>query len=137
MSVRSIGLAPDEKFRVAIADDNELMLEALQIFLARDVEVEVVAVARTGAEAVAVAERGGFDVLVLDMALPDFDGGEVLRQLQRRAPALHVVVCSAHADEKTRLSALEGGADAFVVKDRILEELPAAIRRAANASRDG
>lgn len=124
--------------RVAIADDNELMLDGVRFLLEKHRDLDVIAVARTGLEALEVAQRGDLDVLVLDMGLPDIDGTEVLRRLRARTVAPRVVVCSAYTDQDTRREAIEGGADAFVVKDRIVNDLPAAIRQVGGARlRDG
>jgi two-component system, LuxR family, secretion system response regulator SsrB len=120
-----------EAIRVAIAEDNELMLDGVQFLLEQHGDLNVIAAVRSGTEALEIAARSEVDVLVLDLGLPDLDGTEVLRYLQGRDGAPRVVVCSAYSDAETRRQALAGGAAAFVVKDRIAAELPAAIRQSA------
>jgi two-component system response regulator DesR len=127
--------AVGDVIRVGIAEDAELMLDAVRFLLEQQRDLNVVAVARTGKEALAIAADGRLDVLVLDLALPDLEGSEVLRRLRGRKTSPDVVVCSAHADEETRRHALEGGAAAFVVKDRVCDELPDVIRDAAARGR--
>jgi DNA-binding response OmpR family regulator len=85
-------------------------------------------VARTGEEALTLARTGDFDLIVLDLGLPDIDGFEVLRRLRSRDRAVPVIVLTARDAVPDRVSGLEAGADDYVTKPFSFEELLARIR---------
>lgn len=85
-------------------------------------------VAHTGEEALTVARTGEFDLMVLDLGLPDIDGFEVLQRLRSRDRTIPVIVLTARDAVPDRVSGLEGGADDYVTKPFSFEELLARIR---------
>lgn len=110
-----------------------LMRDQLQ-----DRGVEVTVAASVGA-AQQCLERGSFDVVILDLALPDGSGLEVLDGLRRSGSRAHVVVMSPSTAEADRVRALQGGADDYVVKPIFLRELTArvlAVRRPGDPDKD-
>ena len=86
--------------------------------------------AASGAEALAAVARGGADVLLLDLGLPDTDGLDVIRTLRGAGSALPIVVLSARDDERGKVAALELGADDYVTKPFGMAELVARLRTA-------
>jgi two-component system KDP operon response regulator KdpE len=86
--------------------------------------------AGSGAEALAAVARGGADVLLLDLGLPDTDGLDVIRTLRAGGSALPIVVLSARDDERGKVTALELGADDYVTKPFGMAELVARLRTA-------
>jgi DNA-binding response OmpR family regulator len=82
----------------------------------------------SGAEALLRVPGGAFDLIILDLGLPDMDGLEVLRALRRSGSSVPVVVLSARDAVADRVSGLEGGADDYVVKPFSFEELLARVR---------
>jgi len=82
---------------------------------------------RTGASAVADADRP-FDLVLLDLGLPDMDGMELCRELKQQQPGCVVVILSARRDEMDVISGLESGADDYLVKPFRLTELLARVR---------
>jgi two-component system, OmpR family, KDP operon response regulator KdpE len=123
--------------RVLIVEDEPALLRALRINLrARGYAV---ATASTGREALAEARRHPPDVVLLDLGLPDLDGGEVIRELRgwSRAP---VIVLSGRAGSGDKIGALDAGADDYVTKpfdmEELLARLRAALRRGDQAPRD-
>jgi two-component system KDP operon response regulator KdpE len=118
--------------RLLLVEDDPRMSRALALSLAaRGYDVTPVA---EGATAQAEVQRRAFDLVVLDLGLPDIDGIEVLRTL-RTASAVPVIVLSARRDRAEKIRALDSGADDYVTKPFDLEELlarlRAAVRRAA------
>jgi two-component system KDP operon response regulator KdpE len=112
---------------VLIVEDEPALLRALRINLrARGYDV---ATAATGAEGLAAARRRPPDVVLLDLGLPDIDGGEVIRELRgwSRAP---VIVLSGRAGSGDKIGALDAGADDYVTKPFDMEELLARLRAA-------
>ena len=113
--------------RVLIVEDEPALLRALRINLrARGYDVVTAA---AGAEGLAVARRHPPDVVLLDLGLPDIDGGEVIRELRSwsRAP---VIVLSGRAGSGDKIGALDAGADDYVTKPFDMEELLARLRAA-------
>ncbi|HVE27864.1 MAG TPA: response regulator transcription factor [Sporichthya sp.] len=88
----------------------------------------VVAWQRTGASALIEAERTMFDLVVLDLGLPDTDGVEVCRDLRVRQPGCVILMLTARRDEMDVVVGLEAGADDYVTKPFGLNELLARIR---------
>lgn len=93
-------------------------------------------VAATGPDALEHALTGGFDLLVLDIGLPGFDGFEVLRRLRAARVELPVIVLTARTSADDTLASLEGGANDYMPKPFRFDELLARIRlRMADATR--
>jgi DNA-binding response OmpR family regulator len=82
----------------------------------------------TGADALELAGSGEFDLLVLDLGLPDRDGSEVLRELRQHDRHMPVIILTARDTEGDTVSALDGGADDYVTKPFRFDELVARIR---------
>jgi two-component system, OmpR family, KDP operon response regulator KdpE len=113
--------------RILIVEDEPALLRALRINLrARGYDVVTAA---GGAEGLAAARRRPPDVVLLDLGLPDIDGGEVIRELRgwSRAP---VIVLSGRAGSGDKIGALDAGADDYVTKPFDMEELLARLRAA-------
>jgi DNA-binding response OmpR family regulator len=86
------------------------------------------AVATTGEEALRLAGREDFELLILDLGLPDRDGMEVLRDLRRQGRKLPVIILTARDDVREKVGGLESGADDYVTKPFSFEELLARVR---------
>ena len=85
-------------------------------------------VASTGEEALLRTRRGGYDLLILDLGLPDRDGFDVLRELRARGDSLPVIILTARDSARDTVAGLEGGADDYVPKPFRFEELLARVR---------
>jgi two-component system, OmpR family, KDP operon response regulator KdpE len=124
-------LEPALASRVLIVEDEPALLRALRINLrARGYDV---ATATTGREALTEARRRPPDVVLLDLGLPDTDGGEVIREL-RAWSAAPVIVLSGRAGSGDKIGALDAGADDYVTKPFDMEELLARLRAALRRS---
>jgi DNA-binding response OmpR family regulator len=112
--------------RILIAEDEKRIAAFLEKGLAASGFATTVAV--TGSDALRLARRGEFDLLILDVGLPEKDGFEVLRELRGSGSRLPIVMLTARDGVTDTVSGLEGGADDYVTKPFRFEELLARIR---------
>jgi two-component system, NarL family, nitrate/nitrite response regulator NarL len=117
-------LGPEHHHRVVVAEDDEAFLDALEAVLDGDGRFAVVGRARNGREAVELVERLKPDLVVMDIEMPVMDGIEATRLLRQRLPGLPVVAISGHDYEERVLEIRAAGADDYVRKARLEEELP-------------
>ena len=113
--------------RILVAEDDESFLEAISLLLEQDDRFVVAGRARNGREAVALAEEVAPDAVVLDIEMPVLDGVEATRRLREAAPDLPIVAVSGHDYEERVLEIRKAGADDYVRKARLAEELPRAL----------
>jgi DNA-binding NarL/FixJ family response regulator len=104
------------RVRVLIADDSPQVRHDLHQFLELTGEMEVVAEAADGQEAVSLAVKLSPDAIVMDLAMPHMDGFEATRQIKAQQPAPRIVILSMYADPENVQQARAVGADEFVVK---------------------
>ncbi|MFF0435002.1 response regulator [Streptomyces sp. NPDC004327] len=114
-----------------IADDEPLIRAGIRMILTSDQEIEVVAEAVNGREAVDLARAHAADVLLLDIQMPVLDGLSALPELRRAAPATRVIVLTTFGERENVLRALEHGGAGFLLKDTAPAELIRAVRAAA------
>lgn len=115
------------EFRILIAEDDETFLGAIADLLERDGRFTVAGRARDGRAAVRLAERLSPDAVVMDIEMPVLDGVEATKLLRAATPALPVVAVSGHDYEERVLEIREAGADDYVRKARLADELPRAL----------
>ena len=111
-------------FRIVIAEDDESFLAAIALLLEQDDRFVVAGKARNGQEAVALVEEVAPDAVVLDIEMPVVDGVEATRALRAAALDLPIVAVSGHDYEERVLEIRRAGADDYVRKARMAEELP-------------
>lgn len=121
--------------RVLIADDHAVVRTGLRQFLASTRDLEVVAEAGTGAEALDYLSHGQCDLLLLDIGLPDLDGMEVLRRVKIAHPELPVLMFSMHSEDEFAVAALNAGASGYLSKSSHPQEILAALRTIAAGER--
>jgi DNA-binding NarL/FixJ family response regulator len=117
--------------RVLIADDHAVVRAGLSQLLATFPEVELVAVAADGEEAVALAAEHRPDVVLMDLEMPVLDGIEATRRIRAAQPEVAVVVLTSFSDRDRILRALDAGAAGYLLKDAEPSELARAIDAAA------
>jgi DNA-binding NarL/FixJ family response regulator len=135
MSVGDEQARPDERgervLRVLVADDHPAIIDAVATFLADEDDVELVARASDGEEALALIERRSPDVAVLDIRMPRFGGIEILRKLADVEAPPPVVLYTGYPERNLLLDSLDAGARAFLRKEAPLADLLRAIRTVA------
>ncbi|MFL5941742.1 MAG: response regulator [Gaiellaceae bacterium] len=123
------------RFRILVAEDAESFLDTIAFVLENDARFEVAGRARNGRDAVELAERLTPDAVVMDIEMPVLDGVEATRLLKAAAPELPVVAISGHDYEERVLEIRQAGADDYVRKARLAEELPRVLAGLLTASR--
>jgi two-component system, NarL family, response regulator LiaR len=114
--------------RVLIADDHAVVRQGLRTFLELQDDIEVVADARDGEEAVAAALDGHPDVVLMDLVMPALDGIEATRRILRERPDTRVIALTSFLDDDKLLPAVRAGAAGYLLKDVEPQELVRAIR---------
>ena len=103
--------------RILLCDDHTVVRQGLRKILEEQPDWQVIAQARDGRQAVQQTLALLPDVAVLDIAMPLLNGIEATRQIVRRAPAVHVLILSMHAEEAYVTQALQAGAKGYLLKD--------------------
>ena len=114
--------------RVLIADDHTLVRESLVGLLQADGDVQVVAQAANGHEAVEKALQFQPEVVVTDLSMSGLGGLEVIRRLREALPGVRILVLTMHQEDEYVLQAVRAGASGYLVKDAASSELLAAVR---------
>jgi DNA-binding NarL/FixJ family response regulator len=117
-----------DKIRILLADDHAVVREGTKELLNREKDLEVVAEAGDGKEAVQLAIKDRPDVVVIDFAMPELNGIEATRQIKAIAPSTAMLVLTAYDSEQYILGFLEAGAAGYLLKDVHVDELIKAIR---------
>jgi two-component system nitrate/nitrite response regulator NarL len=116
---------------VLVADDHPIVLDGVRHLVESTSWITLAGYARTGREAITLAEQTQPDVVLLDLRLPDMLGPEVVRSIHRGAPEAKVVIFTAYPDHAAVEPALAAGAKAVVLKDADRADLVDVIRRVA------
>lgn len=119
------------KIRVLLADDHKLVRAGIRSLLENLPEVEVVAEASDGREAIRLVEQNEPAIVLMDLAMPVLNGLEATRYLTRTFPEVRVLILSIYADEEHVYQALRAGAAGYLLKGAATEELELAIRSVA------
>jgi DNA-binding NarL/FixJ family response regulator len=118
------------RIRVLIADDQALFREGLRTLLSTRPEVEVVAEAANGLEALAIAAQLQPAVVLMDLQMPEMDGIQATARMRDRFPDIPVLVLTTFDDDANLFGALRAGAAGYLLKDVSSETLVAAIQAA-------
>jgi DNA-binding NarL/FixJ family response regulator len=119
------------KIRVLVCDDHLIVRQGIRMLLADAPDISVAAEAASGPEALAAVRTGGIDVVLLDIAMPQRDGLDVLKQLKGEFPRLPVLVLSTYPDRQYAVRSLKLGAQGYLNKSLDAEQMVEAIRRVA------
>jgi len=117
--------------KVLIADDHGVVRGGLRLLLDRRPDMEVVAEAADGAEAVAQTLASRPDLAILDVAMPRLTGLQAAREIKSYAPDVNVLILSMHDDERYIFEALKAGASGYVLKHEADHDLVSAARAVA------
>lgn len=116
------------KIRILLAEDHAVVRQGTRELLERESDLEVVAEAGDGEEAVQLASSQRPDVAIMDIAMPKLNGIEATRQIKASLPATAVLVLTAYDNDQYIFALLEAGAAGYLLKDVRAEELIKAVR---------
>jgi DNA-binding NarL/FixJ family response regulator len=119
-----------QKITVLLADDHTVVRQGLRALLVVEGDIEIVAEAETGRQAVLLAKKFLPDVVVMDVAMPLLNGLEATRQIVKQLPKTKVLVLSSYSDDEYVQQLVEAGAAGYLVKQTAANELLRAIREA-------
>lgn len=117
--------------RILLADDHALMRRGIRDLLESDSELEVVGEASDGREAVRMAEKLKPDVMIIDLAMPELNGLDAIRQIRRDVPDAELLVFSMHDSEELIREVFAAGARGYVLKNDVALYLVEAVKSLA------
>lgn len=118
---------PARRQRVVVVDDSDGFRSLLQWFLCSLPEIEIVAEARNGIDAIAEVERTKPDLVLMDVCMPTLDGLQATRRLRKVGESVRIVLLTAHGDTIPLWLAEEVGADDVLDKSNLAEQLREAV----------
>ena len=113
---------------ILLVDDHDVILKTLQYIIEKSDDIQVVATASNGIEAVAQVSSGCPDIIVMDISMPEMDGIEATRQILVPCPFTRVLMLSAYDNPDYIRYALDVGANGYVLKETIGNDLFVGIR---------
>lgn len=116
------------KIRVMITDDHPVVREGLSAMLSREKDIEVVAEAANGNEAIEKARDLKPDIVLMDLRMPEVDGVEAMRRIRTENPDIKFIVLTTYDNDEYIFQGIEAGARAYLLKDSPREEMFKAIR---------
>lgn len=120
----------DEPIRVLLVDDHRVFSQALEVVLALQPDIRVVGMAGNGVDALQMVEEHEPHVVLLDYHMPGANGAMVTAQIKGDRRDTAVIILTASTDEDVMLAAAEAGASGFLTKNRAVEEVVDAVKRA-------
>jgi DNA-binding NarL/FixJ family response regulator len=114
--------------RILIADDHAIVRAGLRQFISDQPDMEVAGEAATGAETIDLVRAAQFDVLLLDISMPDKNGIDTLKVVRHIRPELPVLMLSGYAEDQYAVNLLRAGAAGYLNKEAASTQLVAAIR---------
>ena len=122
----------EQVIRILLADDHDILRQGLKLLFEVQPDMQVVAEARTGAEAVSQVEASQPDVVIMDISMAEMDGLEACHHIRKLYPAVQVLILTMHESEEYFLQALRLGAAGYLVKRAAPSELSTAVRTLAH-----
>ncbi|MDQ1473176.1 MAG: hypothetical protein QOJ99_4656 [Bryobacterales bacterium] len=120
------------KIRIILADDHAMVRKGFRLILSQEPDMEIIAEAGLGRDAVRLARELKPSIVVMDVAMPDLNGVEAARQIGEVCPGCPVLILSMHKDPVYVRESLRAGAKGYLLKESIDEDLLRAVRAVAN-----
>ncbi|KZN13377.1 response regulator transcription factor [Marinomonas sp. TW1] len=116
-----------KKIRVLLVDDHMLVLDGLQARLELEDNIDIIATASNGLEALEKAHESKPDLILMDVSMPVLNGLEATKRFKAELPSVKILMLSMHHDKEYILSLIQSGANGYILKDVSSEELVQAI----------
>lgn len=120
---------------VLVVDDHALIRKGMKQILDDTSDIRVTGEAETGMEAIRMVRDHKYDIVLLDITLPDKYGIDVLKQIKQQCPVLPVLILSMHPDEQYALRSIKAGASGYMNKQSAPSQLVVAIRKVASGKK--
>ena len=121
--------------RILVADDHAIVRNGLKQIVSDTPDIVVSGEASNGREALNKALEYDYDVVLLDITMPDRSGLEILKEIKSQKPELPVLILSIHPEEQYAVRALKAGAAGYLTKESASEELIRAMRKVSSGSK--
>jgi two-component system, NarL family, invasion response regulator UvrY len=121
--------------KILLVDDHNIVRQGLRNLIAFEPDLEVAGEAASGVEALKLVRSNDYDVVVLDISMPDKNGVDTLHDLRHISPNLPVLILSGYAEEQYALNLIRSGCKGYLSKDADSEEIIKAIRTIASGKR--
>ncbi len=118
-----------ETIKTLIADDHRIVREGICTLLSNESDIEIIAQAENGRDAVKLAVKLQPDITIMDIGMPELNGIEAIIQIRRKLPNARIIVLSMHSEHEFIWKTFKAGAFAYLLKDCAAQELVTAIRR--------
>ncbi|HEY6774502.1 MAG TPA: response regulator transcription factor [Oxalicibacterium sp.] len=114
--------------RILVVDDHAVVRAGVQYFISQVPDMKIEGEAGTAQEAIRLIRAQEFDIVLLDINMPDKSGVEVLKQIKREKPDMPVLILSMHPESRYAVQILRSGASGYVQKEALADELVNAIK---------
>lgn len=121
-----------QKLRIMIAGDQELIRESLSIILSQNADMEVTGLAENGAELLSLIKKAPPDIVLMDIRMPELDGVAATRAIKEQWPQVRIIILTTFDDDEYVFNALKYGASGYLLKGVSVAELSNAIRTVAH-----
>ena len=121
-----------QKLRIMIADDQELIRESLSIILSQNADMEVTGLAENGAELLSLIKKAPPDIVLMDIRMPELDGVAATHAIKEQWPQVRIIILTTFDDDEYVFNALKYGASGYLLKGVSVAELSNAIRTVAH-----
>jgi len=125
----------NKRIRVMIADDHAIVRQGLRQILSDTEDMEVAGEACNGVEALHLSREGEWDVVLMDVSMPDRNGIDALKLIRKEQPRLPVLILSMYPEDQYAIRALKAGAAGYLTKQSAPELLVTAIRQVASGKK--
>lgn len=114
--------------KILLCDDQAVIRDGLEMLLNLEKDIQVIATAQDGAEAVELAEQKHPDLVLMDLKMPGTNGIEATRQIRAKFPNIKVLVLTTYDDDEWVFDAIRAGASGYLLKDTPREKIIEAVR---------
>ena len=121
--------------KILIADDHAIVREGLKQILAEYPDMEVAGEASTGRQVLEMVRKGEWDLVLLDITMPETNGLDTLKELKKEKPDLPVLMLSMHPEEQYAIRSLKAGVSGYLTKESAPKELINAIQKVARGGK--